>query len=80
MSHDSRWKNGREAADHFGISERTLLRWRKTGLLQQGEHYRRKFTGPNSPLLYDLALCSQAMDAACSRDFRSLELVDERKG
>jgi hypothetical protein len=77
MTENSPWKTSREAADHFRISERTLCRWRQTGLIELGKHYRRKFPNANSPLLYSLALCDQAMNDACARDVRTLELVAE---
>lgn len=70
------WYYSRSAADHLQISERTLLRWRKSGLLQPGVHYKRKFPAANSPLLYDIELCEKAMRAAFARDPRSLELAE----
>ena len=69
------WVTQRAAADHLGVSERTLLRWRTAGLLKSGVHYRRKFPATNSPLLYRLELCEEAMNAAFARDFRTLELA-----
>lgn len=69
------WVPQRIAADELGVSERTLLRWRSTGLLKIGVHYRRKFPTSNSPLLYQLELCDQAMTKAFARDHRSLELA-----
>ena len=71
----SLWVPQREAADQLGISERTLLRWRVAGLLQPGQHYRRKFPATNSPLLYKLELCEKAMTDAFARDHRTLELA-----
>ena len=79
MTTNSPWKTGREAADFFGISERTLCRWRQVGLIQLGRDYMRKFPNPNSPLLYRIELCEQAIKTACTRDFRCLELVAEGK-
>jgi predicted site-specific integrase-resolvase len=76
MATPSRWAPGRAAADYLGISERTLQRWRSAGLLKAGEHYRRKYPAANSPLLYQLERCEQAMSAAFARDFRTLELVE----
>jgi len=70
------WASQRAAADNLGVSERTLLRWRAAGLLQPAEHYRRKFPAANSPLLYHLERCEQAMAAAFARDFRTLELAE----
>jgi len=72
----SLWVPQREAADQLGVSERTLLRWRAAGLLQPVVHYRRKFPTANSPLLYRLELCEQAMAAAFARDHRTLELAE----
>jgi predicted site-specific integrase-resolvase len=69
------WSMQRHAADCLGVSERTLHRWRSAGLLKPGEHYRRKFPAANSPLLYHLERCEQAMSAAFARDFRTLELA-----
>ena len=70
------WVPQRAAADELGVSERTLLRWRSAGLLQPGTHFRRKFPAVNSPLLYQLERCEEAMNAAFARDFRTLELAE----
>lgn len=59
MSSLSKWVSQRAAADYLGVSERTLLRWRKAGLLQAGDHFVRKFPAPNSPLVYSLERCEQ---------------------
>ena len=75
MPMTSNWAPSRAASDYLQVSERTLHRWRAAGLLKQGVHYRRKFPASNSPLLYHLQLCEQAMTDACARDPRSLELV-----
>ena len=62
-------------ASCFGISERTLHRWRAAGLLKPGEHDRRTFPNPNSPLLYHLEKCEQAKNHACARPWQQLERV-----
>ena len=69
------WAVQREAAARLGISERTLHRWRTAGLLQPGEHYRRKFPNPNSPLLYHLERCEQTMSEAAARHPGRLEVA-----
>jgi len=69
------WAVQREAADRLGISERTLHRWRSAGLLAAGEHYRRKFPNPNSPLLYHLERCEQTMSEATARHPGRLEVA-----
>jgi predicted site-specific integrase-resolvase len=75
MKTTSLWVPQRAAADELGVSERTLLRWRSAGLLKIGVHYRRKFPSANSPLLYQLERCEQAMTEAFARDHRTLELA-----
>jgi predicted site-specific integrase-resolvase len=75
MTNATSWAPARAAADYLQVSERTLQRWRAAGLLQAGEHYRRKFPAANSPLLYQLERCEQAMSAAFARDHRTLELA-----
>ncbi len=67
------WATAREAREHLGISERTLARWRGTGLLKPGKHWRRKFPTPNSPVLYHLPSCEEAMGEATARSVGSLE-------
>ncbi len=69
------WAMQREAAARLGISERTLHRWRSADLLQAGVHYRRKFPNPNSPLLYHLERCEQAMNEAAARHPGRLEVA-----
>jgi predicted site-specific integrase-resolvase len=76
MAATSPWAPSRDAADYLQVSERTLLRWRDSGLLQPGRHYRRKFPAVNSPLLYQLQACEQAMTEAFARDPRTLELAN----
>ena len=69
------WAMQREAAACLGVSERTLHRWRSADLLQAGVHYRRKFPNPNSPLLYHLERCEQAMNEAAARHPGRLEVA-----
>ena len=69
------WAVQRDAADRLGISERTLHRWRSAGLLKPGEHWRRKFPNPNSPLLYHLERCEQTMSDATARHPGRLEVA-----
>jgi len=67
------WACARVARDHLGVSERTLARWRGCGLLKAGKHWRRKFPTGNSPVLYHLALCEEAMGEATARTAGTLE-------
>jgi hypothetical protein len=75
MAITTQWVPGRAAADYLQVSERTLHRWRSAGLLKPGKHYRRKYPATNSPLLYQLELCEQAMTEAFARNYRTLELA-----
>lgn len=59
MTYSPEWVSQRAAAQYLGVSERTLLRWRQSGLLQPGKHFARKFVAPNSPLVYKIELCEQ---------------------
>jgi hypothetical protein len=68
------WASSRTAADHLGVSERTLHRWRACKFLKPGAHWRRKFPAPNSPVLYDLAAVEAVMRDATARPARYLEL------
>lgn len=62
--HRKAWATARE---ELGISERTLARWRASGYLKTGKHWRRKIRSPNSPLLYHLPSCEEAMGEATAR-------------
>ena len=59
MSSFLNWVSQRVAADYLGVSERTLLRWRKAGYLKLGDHYVRKFPTPTSHLVYSLSRCEE---------------------
>lgn len=70
------WVCSRDAADHLGISERTLHRWRSRQLLRPGRDFARKFpTNPNSPLLYDLGALEAVMREASRRTAALLEVA-----
>ncbi|MEA5424689.1 helix-turn-helix domain-containing protein [Synechococcus sp. CCY9202] len=68
------WATAREAREHLGVSERTLARWRNSGLFRAGQHWRRKFPSPNSPVLYHLEHCQVAMSKATARQADLLEI------
>jgi len=69
------WVGSRAAADALAVSERTLHRWRSSGLLKPGVHWRRKFPTANSPLLYDIAAVETVMRDATARCARLLEVA-----
>ena len=43
------WIGASQAADSLGISISTIYRWRSSGLLKPGIHWRRKTPSTNSP-------------------------------
>ena len=56
-----RYVSKRDIAKHFGVSERTIDRYRQYGIFRQGEHYIKKFShSNNSPLLFLLDKCDKA--------------------
>jgi len=70
----------REASDALRLSPRSLLRLRTQGILRAGECWVRKFpTNPNSPLLYDLAACQHALNAATIAAQVELDRIGQRK-
>jgi predicted site-specific integrase-resolvase len=67
------WFDARTTGRALGVSEKTLARWRKAGLLQVGIHWRRKFPSANSPVLYQLELCNRTMNEVTARSAALLE-------
>jgi hypothetical protein len=60
----TKWVTQREAADHLRLSERTLIRLRRDGLLAAGECWHRKIpTNANSHVLYHLENCQKALSS-----------------
>lgn len=67
------WLDARALGMALRVSERTLCRWRKAGLFKPGIHWRRKFPSSNSPVLYHLERCNEAMSEATARSPHLLE-------
>ena len=67
------WLGARALGSTLKVSERTLCRWRKAGLFKPGIHWRRKFPSANSPVLYHLERCNEAMNEATARSPHLLE-------
>ena len=60
-----KWVTQREAADYLRLSERTLIRLRRTQALTAGTCWRRKIpTNTNSHVIYALRACEEALSAA----------------
>jgi hypothetical protein len=73
LSSAQEWADARSAGQFLGVSEKTLGRWRKAGLFRAGVHWRRKFPSINSPVLYHLERCNEAMNEATARTPHLLE-------
>ena len=77
------WATAREAREQLGVSEVTLARWRKSGLLRPGKEWRRKFPSGNSPVLYQVEACQHVMNEAAARSVdlqeRALPALDTDK-
>ena len=73
LTQTQEWADARSAGQLLGVSEKTLGRWRKAGLLEAGVHWRRKFPSRNSPVLYHLERCNSAMNKAAAPSAAFLE-------
>ncbi len=73
LAQTQEWADARSAGPLLGVSEKTLGRWRKAGLFRAGVHWRRKFPSINSPVLYHLERCNEAMNEATARTPHLLE-------
>ena len=73
LAQTQEWADARSTAPLLGVSEKTLGRWRKAGLFRAGVHWRRKFPSSNSPVLYHVERCNEAMNEATARTPHLLE-------
>ena len=64
-----------QAAGSLGISISTIYRWRSSGLLKPGIHWRRNTPRTNSPVLYHLERCNQAMATATTTGLDTVEPI-----
>ena len=56
-----RYVSKKGIAEHFGVSQRTIDRYRQFGIFRSGIHYVRKFPNSNnSPLLFLIDQCDDA--------------------
>ena len=69
------WIGASQAAGSLGISISTIYRWRSSGLLKPGIHWRRKTPSSNSPVLYHLERCNQAMATATTTGLDTVEPI-----
>ena len=59
-----KWISTKEIADYLEVSEKTLQRWRNTGFLKLGIHYRRKFPTTNRYIIYNFELIDSLLKTA----------------
>jgi hypothetical protein len=64
------WIGASQAAGSLGISISTIYRWRSSGLLKPGIHWRRKTPSTNSP-----ERCNQAMATATTTGLDTVEPI-----
>ena len=61
-----KWVSTKEIASYLEVSENTLQRWRYTGFLTLGIHYRRKFPTTNRYIIYNSELIDSLLKTAGS--------------
>ena len=62
------------AAAALGVSTQTLKRWRDSGRLQPGTHYKRRYVGNvNSPMLYDVPRIEMKLGKLEDQDAKDME-------
>ena len=57
----NQWVSTKVIAEYLEVSEKTLQRWRTSGLLKIGIHWRRKFPSTKRYLLYNLELVERVL-------------------
>ena len=62
----NQWVITKEIANYLEVSEKTLQRWRNTGFLKLGIHYRRKFPTTNRYIIYNSELIDSLLKTAGS--------------
>tara|TARA_R100001440_G_scaffold154_1_gene425 strand:- start:549 stop:785 length:237 start_codon:yes stop_codon:yes gene_type:complete len=70
----NKWVSTKEIAEYFEVSEKTLQRWRKIGLLKLGIHWRRKFPTTNRYIVYHFNLTEQAITKYCSQKMEEIKI------
>ena len=66
-----KWVSTKEIASYLEVSEKTLQRWRNTGFLKLGIHYRRKFPTTNRYIIYNFELIDSLLKTSCSLEVRA---------
>ena len=59
-----KWFSTKEIASYLEVSEKTLQRWRNSGFLKLGIHYRRKFPTTNRYIIYNSELIESLLKTA----------------
>ena len=66
-----KWVSTKEIASYLEVSEKTLQRWRNTGFLKLGIHYRRKFPTTNRYIIYNFELIDSLLKTSGSLEVRA---------
>ena len=66
-----KWISTKKIADYLEVSEKTLQRWRNTGFLKLGIHYRRKFPTTNRYIIYIFELIDSLLKTSGSLEVRA---------
>ena len=61
-----KWLSTKDICNYLEVSEKTLQRWRNTGFLKLGIHYRRKFPTTNRYIIYNSELIKSLLKTAGS--------------
>ena len=66
-----KWISTKEIANYLDVSEKTLQRWRNTGFLKLGIHYRRKFPTTQRYIIYNPLLIEKLLATAGSLEVKA---------
>ena len=66
-----KWVSTKEIASYLEVSEKTLQRWRDTGFLKLGIHYRRKFPTTNRYIIYNFELIDSLLKTSGSLEVKA---------
>ena len=66
-----KWLSTKDICNHLGVSEKTLQRWRNSGFLKLGIHYRRKFPTTQRYIIYNPLLIEKLLATAGSLEVKA---------
>ena len=66
-----KWLSTKDICNHLEVSEKTLQRWRNSGFLKLGIHYRRKFPTTQRYIIYNPLLIEKLLATAGSLEVKA---------